>query len=76
MKHHSITFARTSQPALRELIAELLKTMLPDAVNRNVFIEETPSNFTLSTDFHCVPHSERKDMGVLAFGFPILPPFD
>jgi hypothetical protein len=65
-----------SQPALGELIAELLKTMLPDAVNKNVFIDETPSSLTLNTDFHCVPHSERKDMVALAFGFPNFPPLD
>jgi hypothetical protein len=77
MKHQSVTFARTSQPVLLgELIAELLKTMLPDAVNKNVLIDETPSNLTLSTDFHCVPPSERKDMVALAFGFPNHPPLD
>jgi hypothetical protein len=50
--------------------------MLPDAVNKNVFIGETPSNLALSTDFNCVPHSERKDMVALAFGFPNFPPLD
>jgi hypothetical protein len=76
MKHQSVTVARTSQPALGELIAELLMTLLPDADNKIVFIDETPSNLTLRTDFHGVPHSERKDMLALAFGFPNLPPLD
>jgi len=75
MKHQSISAAHTSQPALAELIAELLKTMLPDAVNKNVFSNETPPNLTLS-NFHCVPLAERKDMIALAFGFPNLPPLD
>lgn len=76
MNHQSVIVGRTSQPVLGELIAELLKTMLPDAVNKNVFIGETPSNLALSTDFNCVPHSERKDMVALAFGFPNFPPLD
>ena len=76
MKHQSVTVTRASQPALGELIAELLKTMLPDAANKKVIIDKTPSNLTLSSDFHCVPQSERKDMVALAFGFPNLPPLD
>ena len=60
MKPQSVTVARTSQPALEELIAELLKTLLPDADNKTFFIDETPSKLTLSTDFHCFPHLEER----------------
>ena len=46
MKHQSVTVALTTQPALEELIAELLKTLLPDADNKTFFIDETPSKLT------------------------------
>lgn len=55
MKHQSVPTACTRQPDLREMIAQLLKTMLPQTVtNKSVFINEIPSKLTLSTDLSLV----------------------
>jgi hypothetical protein len=55
MKYQSVPAACTRQPDLREIIAQLLKTMLPQTVNnKSVFINEIPSKLTLSTDLNLV----------------------
>lgn len=53
MNHQSVPAAGHAD--LRELIANLLKAMLPQTVNnKSVFINEIPSKLTLSTDLPLV----------------------
>ncbi|MFC0775901.1 hypothetical protein [Terrimonas alba] len=53
MNHQSVPAAGYAD--LRELIANLLKAMLPQTVNnKSIFINEIPSKLTLSTDLPLV----------------------
>ncbi len=55
MNHQFMPGTSCCQPDLRELIAQLLKTMLPETVNnKSVFVNEIPSKLTLSTDLNLV----------------------
>lgn len=86
MKHQSENTSRFQPNSLQELTYELLRTMLPQATNKDVFVSEAPPKPDLLTGEPCVAslaerlfgsvgfNSERKDISTLIFRFSNLAP--